>query len=154
MILDAIRFLAMLSALARGAVMHPRETVPPTTALIHAMHAERAATTEVPARVLFYLGYRESRFKRQYHPGRGQCGVTQIETYQDVKLCRTLADDHAVAYRMTTEHLTTWLRLCRGRGLACALTGYADGTEAALVLRDYRAARRSLRMASHMESGR
>jgi hypothetical protein len=155
LILNAIRTLAMCDALARGVVEHPVEKIAPVKAYVHARRARAAATTDVPARVPFYLGYRESRFRRQYHPGVGQCGVTQIETYDDVDYCRRLADDHGLAYRAAVEHLEEWLRACRKMrqpGLECAMTGYADGTKAAKN-GDYRAARRSLRMAKYLEKG-
>lgn len=113
MILDAIRVIAMLTPLARGAVTHPREKIPPATALLHAYHASAAATEAAPSGVLFYLGYREARFTRQYHPGRGQCGVTQIETYDDVEWCRELADDPVEAYRAAAEHLGEWVLFCQ-----------------------------------------
>lgn len=134
MILAILRVLALSHPLVHG-VLETREPPPPTIALVHALHAERAATPAARERgvtpeLLLAIAYKESRYQPKSRP---QCGVTQIAARKNPKRCRRLVADTQYAYDEAVLHLEAWLdfRYCRGRGIACALTGYGKGTKAA-----------------------
>ena len=125
--LTILRVLAMIHPLAQG-VLETREPPPPSVAYVHALHAEAAATPDVPPELLLAIAYRESRYQPLARP---QCGVTQIAARRQPRRCRRLIEDNQYAYHQAVTHLGDWLRFCRGRGIACALTGYGAGVRAA-----------------------
>lgn len=152
--LEYLRILALMHPLASG-VLGTRDPPPPSIALIHAVHAEAAATVEVRERgvtpeLLLAIAYKESRYIPAARP---QCGVTQIAAKGDPSQCRRLVIDTRYAYDETVVHLQRWLDACRGRGIACALTGYGKGWKA-MEGRPSGYALRTLTLASRIGGGR
>lgn len=137
MILDIIRILALSTPLARGLV---KNDVPPTTALVHTYMAMKATDSQSPGpkrtkrrALLLAIGKGETKFDRIERPGKGQCGVTQIETYADRDLCRRLADDPVLAYQMASDELDRWVKVCLKNGRRdreCVLAAYGKGGSA------------------------
>ena len=132
MILGIIRAIALSTPLARGLVANG---TPPTTALYHTYLAMEATDSQSRRALVLAIGKGETDFRRVYRPGKGQCGVTQIETYADKDLCLRLADDPGLAYRLASEELDRWVKFCRSRGRKdreCVLAGYGKGGAVAL----------------------
>jgi hypothetical protein len=149
-ILEILRAIALSTPLAKGLVVNK---VPPTIALYHTYMAMEATDSQSRRALVLAIAKGETNFERIERPGKGQCGVTQIETYEDRALCRRLADDPVLAYRAASEELDRWARFCRRNGRPdphCMLTGYGKGHEAALKRPPLWVYRR-LRMAAALE---
>lgn len=151
--LGYLRIIAAMHPLASG-VLETRDPPPPTIALVHALHAEAAATARARERgvtpeLLLAIAYKESRYMPRSRP---QCGVMQIAARREPSRCRRLVLDVQYAYDEAVDHLDKWLDACRGRGIACALTGYGKGWQA-MKGRPSGYALRTLRLAADIGGG-